>query len=69
MNNKKFDLAKFERLEISNDSLEGGFSQALSATGGISNIELDINLAKNCGSTNSGCNLVAGCGGSKEISA
>ncbi|WP_299158966.1 hypothetical protein [uncultured Tenacibaculum sp.] len=67
MKNKKFDLAKFEKLETSNDSLKGGFSEALSVTGGISNIELDINLAKNCGSTNTGCNLVAGCGGSKEI--
>ncbi|SEC01028.1 hypothetical protein SAMN04489761_2242 [Tenacibaculum sp. MAR_2009_124] len=63
---KQFDLAKFESLETSNDTLKGGFSPALSSTGGISNIELDINLARNCGSTNSGCNLVAGCGGSKD---
>ncbi|WP_299158969.1 hypothetical protein [uncultured Tenacibaculum sp.] len=64
---KQFDLTKFEKLETSNDSLKGGFSEALSATGGISNVDLDVNLARNCGSTNSGCNLVAGCGGSKEI--
>ena len=66
MNNKKFDLTRFERLETSNEALKGGFSQALSATGGISSAELDINLARNCGTTNSGCNLVAGCGGSKD---
>lgn len=64
---KQFDLTKFEKLETSNDSLKGGFSEALSATGGISNVDLDVNLARNCGSTNNGCNLVAGCGGSKEI--
>ena len=64
---KQFDLTKFEKLETSNDSLKGGFSEALSATGGISNVDLDVNLARNCGSTNTGCNLVAGCGGSKEI--
>lgn len=66
MNNRKFDLAKFERLETSNDSLKGGFSQALSATGGVSSAEFDLNLAKNCGQTNkSQCgqhNYVAGCG-------
>ncbi len=66
MNNKQFDLAKFETLETSNDKLQGGFSTALSSTGGMNNIRLDLNLAKNCGTTNTGCNLVAGCGGSSD---
>ncbi|SEC00998.1 hypothetical protein SAMN04489761_2241 [Tenacibaculum sp. MAR_2009_124] len=66
MKNKQFDLAKFESLETSNDTLQGGFSTALSSTGGVSNIRVDLNLAKNCGSTNTGCNLVAGCGGSAD---
>ncbi len=65
MKKQQFDLTKFETLKTSNDTLEGGFSQTLSATGGrVAPIKLELNLARNCGTTNSGCNLVAGCGAS-----
>lgn len=70
--NKKFDVTKFEHLVISNDVLKGGFSQALTATGGVSNVALDLNLAKGCGpiinNEKDHCglqNYVAGCGGKK----
>lgn len=69
MRNKELDLTRFESLAISNDVLKGGFSQALTVTGGASKIALGLNLVKGCkeiigNSKNCGMqNHVAGCGG------
>ncbi|MFK6999872.1 hypothetical protein [Flavobacterium oreochromis] len=61
---EKFDLSKFETLEINGETLKGGFSAALTinAVGGL--LRDGDNYYK-CGQTNN-CqsgNCVAGCGG------
>lgn len=65
MNSSKLDLTKFESLTISNDVLKGGFSSALTFTGGASNLENISNASVSCGITNWNCpcsNTLAGCG-------
>lgn len=58
----KFDLTKFEKLEnTNNDTLKGGFSQVLSASGGTNYL-----TASNSGVCINNGNCVAGCGGEDE---
>ncbi len=59
MKKQQFNLTKFETLQTSNNTLKGGFSQAMSAIGGKKIIGINLNCT-NC----SGCgtNNVAGCG-------
>lgn len=65
MNSSKLDLTKFESLVMSNDVLKGGFSSALTLTGGASSVENITNASISCGITNWNCpcsNSLAGCG-------
>ncbi|OWP83769.1 hypothetical protein BWK59_08800 [Flavobacterium davisii] len=60
---EKFDLSKFETLEINGDTLKGGFSTALTINGVGGMLKEGDNYYK-CGQTNN-CqsgNCVAGCG-------
>ncbi|MDR2064364.1 MAG: hypothetical protein LBP85_01435 [Prevotellaceae bacterium] len=54
---KKFEIAKFETLESSNEMLKGGFSTAYVGGAGA---KLEVNFAKGCGCTII-TNGVAGC--------
>lgn len=61
---KKFDASQFEVLETKGEILKGGFTTAIAnnVVGGKEGLALNISCP-----TNSGCNTVAGCGGTKDI--